>query len=159
MSKQSEEISIRKMRWMLYLMGLFKIPMIGYVRPRLISIDDQTVRVRIKLRRRTKNHLASMYFGALAVGADIAGGIHVFYFGEHLNEKISFAFKAMKADFIQRAESNVIFESREGDLIKKAILESKETGERINQSINVIAKCENGETVATFEMIVSVKVK
>ena len=26
------------------------------------------------LRRRTKNHLGSMYFGVLAVGADITGG-------------------------------------------------------------------------------------
>jgi hypothetical protein len=66
----------------MFLLGRVKIPLIGYTSPKLISIDSQSVQVKIKLRRRTKNHLSSMYFGALAVGADIAGGIQVFYFSK-----------------------------------------------------------------------------
>ena len=80
------EVSIRKMKWLLFLLGRVKIPLIGYTNPKLLSIDAQSVRVRIKLRRRTKNHLNSMYFGALAVGADIAGGIQVFYFSKMILE-------------------------------------------------------------------------
>ena len=52
-----------------------------------------------------------MYFGALAVGADIAGGIQVFYFSKMIGKEISFAFKGMNAEFIKRAESDIIFES------------------------------------------------
>lgn len=144
---------------MLFLLGCFKIPLIGFVRPRLLSIDDDTVRVQINLKRRTKNHLNSMYFGALAVGADIAGGIHAFYFAELADAKVSFAFKGMKADFIKRAESNIIFESNDGKLVQKAIEESRGSGERINQAIQVVASDKNNEIVATFEMIVSVKCK
>ncbi len=96
MSNQIKKTSIRTMQWKLFLLGFFKIPIIGYTRPKLISIDDENVVVKIKLNRRTKNHLNSMYFGALAVGADIAGGIHVFYFSEILDKKISFSFKGMK---------------------------------------------------------------
>ncbi len=158
MSKPTKIISIRKMRWMLFLLGFFKIPMVGFVRPKLISIDENQVRVKIKLRRRTKNHLNSMYFGALAVGADVAGGIHVFYFAELSNLKVSFAFKGMKADFIKRAESDIVFESNQGQLVQKAIKLSEETGERVNETINVLALDQNQEIVATFEMIVSVKV-
>jgi len=158
MSKPTKIISIRKMRWMLFLLGFFKIPLVGFIKPKLISIDENTVRVKINLRRRTKNHLNSMYFGALAVGADIAGGIHVFYFAELSNLKVSFAFKGMKADFIKRAESDVIFESNHGELVQKAINLSEETGERVNETINVIARDKHQEIVATFEMIVSVKV-
>ena len=158
MSKPTKIISIRKMRWMLFLLGFFKIPMVGFVRPKLISIDENQVRVKINLRRRTKNHLNSMYFGALAVGADVAGGIHVFYFAELSNLKVSFAFKGMKADFIKRAESDIVFESNEGQLVQKAIKLSEETGERVNETINVLALDQNQEIVATFEMIVSVKV-
>ncbi len=154
----AKEISLRKMRWMLFLLGLVKIPIVGFVRPRLISIDDETVRVKIKLRRRTKNHLKSMYFGALAVGADVAGGIHAFYFAEKSGSKVSFAFKGMKADFI-RAESDILFESNEGLLVKQAIELSKSSGERVNQTIQVKAIDQNQEVVATFEMIVSVKCK
>jgi acyl-coenzyme A thioesterase PaaI-like protein len=158
MSKPTKIISIRKMRWMLFLLGFFKIPLVGFIKPKLISIDENKVRVKINLRRRTKNHLNSMYFGALAVGADIAGGIHVFYFAELSNLKVSFAFKGMKADFIKRAESDVVFESNQGELVQKAINLSEETGERVNETINVIARDKNQELVATFEMIVSVKV-
>lgn len=155
----AKEISLRKMRWMLFLLGLVKIPIVGFVRPRLISIDDETVRVKIKLRPRTKNHLKSMYFGALAVGADVAGGIHAFYFAEKAGSKVSFAFKGMKADFIKRAESHILFESTEGLLVKQAIEQSKSSGERVNQTIQVKAIDQNKEVVATFEMIVSVKCK
>lgn len=159
MNKPNKSVSIRKMKWMLFLLGVFKIPLIGFVKPRLLLVDEKTVQVKILLRRRTRNHLNSMYFGALAVGADIAGGIHAFYFAELSNSKVSFAFKSMKADFIKRAESEILFESTEGELVKAAMDQSRLTGERINQMIQVKATDKNGELVATFEMEVSVKVK
>lgn len=159
MSNPEGKISIRTMRWKLFLMGFFKIPLIGYVKPKLLLIDDEKIQVQIKLRRRTKNHLNSMYFGALSVGADIAGGIHVFYFAEHTKHKVSFSFKSMKADFLKRAESHVIFQSMDGQLVKEAIEKSKISGERVNQAITVIAIDRNEEIVANFEMTVSVKVK
>ncbi len=151
-------MSLRKMKWMMFLLGLFKIPLIGYVHPRLLFVDEKTVRVKIRLRRRTKNHLSSMYFGALAVGADIAGGIHVFYFSELAGKKVSFSFKSMKADFLKRAESNVIFESSDGQIIQEAILSSSQSGERVNSIVYVNALNTSNEIVATFEMGVSIKV-
>jgi acyl-coenzyme A thioesterase PaaI-like protein len=152
------EISIGKMRWMMFLLGCVKIPMIGFTRPRLLTIDDDSVRVKIKLRRRTKNHLNSMYFGALSIGADIAGGIQVFYFSKKMDRKVSFAFKGMNAQFLKRAESDIVFESRGGQKIKEAMEKSLKEGSRINDSILVEAKNDTGEVVATFEMIVSVRV-
>ena len=158
MSKPNETFSIKKMRWLLFLMGIFKIPLIGYVCPKLLEINDDSVKVKIRLRRKSRNHLKSLYFGALAVGADIAGGIHVFYYSEIMGKKVSFAFKGMKADFIKRAESDVTFESNQGQVIKAGILESIETGERVNKTILVTAFDSNNEVVATFEMISSLKV-
>ena len=146
------------MRWMLFLLGLVKIPLIGYLRPKLISLDDESVKVKIKFRRRSKNHLNSMYFGALAVGADVSGGIHAFYFSKKHNKKVSFAFKGMKAEFLKRAESDVIFECRQGKLIEQIVLESFERKERINQNVIVEARNTDGEIVATFDMEISVKV-
>jgi acyl-coenzyme A thioesterase PaaI-like protein len=152
------EVSLGKMRWLLFLLGFVRIPMIAYVRPKLLSIDENSVRVRIRLRRKTKNHLNSMYFGALAVGADIAGGIQVFYFSKAMDQKVSFAFKGMNAQFLKRAESDIIFESSEGQKIKAAMEQSLSEGSRINDSIMVEAKNSSGELVATFEMIISVRV-
>ncbi len=152
------DVSIKKMRWLLFLLGFVKIPMIRFTNPKLLAIDDNSVRVKIKLRRRTKNHLNSMYFGALSVGADIAGGIQVFYFSKKMDRKVSFAFKGMNAQFLKRAESDIVFESNEGQKIQKAMEKSLKEGSRINDSIMVEAKNDQGEAVATFEMIVSVRV-
>ena len=152
------EVSIKKIRWQLFLLGLFRIPIIGFIRPKLVSIDADNVCVSINLKRRTKNHLNSMYFGALAVGADIAAGIHVFYFSEKYGKKISFAFKAMNAQFLKRAESNIRFECMEGKKVENALLKSIESGERMNEMVNVIALNLAGEQVAIFEMTVSLKV-
>ncbi|MDC0644541.1 DUF4442 domain-containing protein [Crocinitomicaceae bacterium] len=146
------------MRWLMFLLGRVKIPLIGYTNPKLIAIDSQNVRVKIKLRRRTKNHLNSMYFGALAVGADIAGGIQVFYFSKVIGRDISFAFKGMNAEFIKRAESDIIFESNQGGLVKAAIDKSISEKSRVNETIEVLAKNDQQEIVAKFDMIVSVRV-
>lgn len=152
-------IPLRKMKRLLWLMGKFKIPIIAYVRPKLMHIDEQSTQVRIKLRRRTKNHLHSMYFGALAVGADVTAGLHAFYFAEISHAKISFAFKAVKAEFIKRATSSIVFTSNEGYKVKAVFDQAMETKERVNDWINVEAKNTANETVAIFQMEISVKVK
>jgi acyl-coenzyme A thioesterase PaaI-like protein len=151
--------NLKKYVMMLRLMGIFKIPMIGYVRPRLVEINDNDVVVKIRLRRRTKNHLKSMYFGVLAVGADVTAGLHAFYFCDELNVRPSFAFKAMKSEFIKRAETDVIFTCNEGALVREQVLKAIQTNERQNHWVNVTAKDLNGDIVALFEMEISVKIK
>jgi acyl-coenzyme A thioesterase PaaI-like protein len=156
---QQEVKSLLKIRWMLSLLGCFKIPLVGYVRPKLIFLSDEQAVVRIKLRRRTRNHLKSMYFGALAVGADISGGLHAFYFAEKHGLKVSFAFKDMQANFLKRAESHVLFKSEDGSVVESTVLKSKTSGERVNQPVRVVAYNINDEVVAEFKLTVSIKVR
>ena len=150
---------LKKLKWQLFLLGKFKIPMLGFTGLKLIEINDTTAKTKIKLKRRTKNHLNSMYFGALAVGADVAAGLHAFYFAKLHSKKVSFAFKGMSCEFIKRAESDCIFVSEDGKKVEDAILESISTGDRVNTTSKVNAYDEENELVATFEMIVSVKCK
>lgn len=149
--------TLRRMQWMLFLLGLLKIPMIGFVRPKIIEMDDQKVIIRIRLRRRTRNHLGSMYFGALSVGADLAGAIHSVYFTG--GKGMSMAFKSMQAEFVKRAEGDVFFESKHGKLISQTIEESRQTRERVNRMVEVTAKNIKGELVAHFKMEISIKMK
>lgn len=156
---QAKEVSFKYIKQRLWLLGVLKIPMIGYVRPRLIQLDDDNVAIKIKLRRRTKNHLGSMYFGALAIGADLAAGVHAFYFSEKFGTKISLAFKGFSGEFLKRAESDVIFRCESGAAVLKAFNESKSDGERKNIPIPIKAFDANGDHVATIEMILSIKAK
>lgn len=147
----------KKMKWNLFLLGKLKIPMLSYTGVKLIELNDNEAKVSIKLKRRTKNHLNSMYFGALAVGADVAGGIHAFYYAEKMNKKISFAFKGMNAQFLKRAETDCVFVSNDGKKMEAAVLLSIKTQERVNETTKVIAYNLANEVVAEFEMIVSIK--
>lgn len=152
-------ISIRSLKWKIWLLGKFKIPILGFTNPKLISIDEREVVMKIKYRRRTKNHLNSMYFGALAVGADTAAGIHAFYLGAQKGYKVSLAFKSCHADFLKRAETDVLFVCKEGQKIAQQMETSLQTGERQNEPIFVEAFNTDDELVATFVMVLSLKVR
>ncbi len=149
--------TLRRMQWLLLLLGRLKIPMIGFVRPRIMEMDDQKVKIRIRLRRRTRNHLGSMYFGALAVGADLAGAIHSVYFTG--GKEMSMSFKSMQAEFLKRADGDVFFESKGGVIIREMIEESRDTGERLNRMVEVSARDIKGELVAHFKIEISIKMK
>jgi hypothetical protein len=151
-------VSLRRIKWNLFLLGLFKIPLLFYVSPKIIAISPDSCIVKIKLRRRTKNHLNSMYFGAMAVGADVAVGLHAFYLSELKKAKISLAFKSFNAEFLKRAESDVNFICEEGNKIIKMIEESKIEGKRVNEMIDVQAINSSNEMVAKFTMELSLKV-
>ncbi|MDG2465120.1 MAG: PaaI family thioesterase [Crocinitomicaceae bacterium] len=154
-----KSIPLSKLRRNIWLLGKFKIPILGFANPKLISINEDEVVMKIKLRRRTKNHLNSMYFGALAVGADTAAGIHAYYLGVEKGLNLSLAFKSCKAEFLKRAETDVTFVCKEGRKIAQQMVTSQSTGERQNEDIFVEAFNTQKELVATFVMTLSLKVK
>jgi hypothetical protein len=152
---------ITRFKLFLWYFGHFKVALIGYLRPRLIKLSDTEIVMRLPLRRRSRNHLNSMYFGALAVGADLAAGLHGFYYAEREKCKISLAFKSFQAQFLRRPESDVYFVCTGGETIKDMIMESRDSGERINKPINVKAYTHyltQPEEVADFILELSVKV-
>ena len=133
--------------------------MIGFVRPKLLVINDETVKIKILLRKKTKNHLNTMYFGALAVGADMAAGAHAFYYAKKEHSKISFAFKDFKAEFLKRPETDVVFVTNDGLKISSAFEKSKKEQQRVNQLVHVSAYDLNNELVAVFELTASIKMR
>lgn len=155
---KSEQQLLKKMRWNLFLLSRIKIPMLGRLKPELLHINDESAAIKIKLRRRSKNHLNSMYFAALAAGADCAAGLHAFYFAQKMDRKISFAFKSLEGQFLKRAETDTFFEFDGGKEIEKMVLQSIETGLRYNHICDVNAYNTNRELVAVFKMEASIKV-
>lgn len=153
--------TLQRFQYFLWLFGHFKVPLIGHLRSKLISLNDQEIVVKIPLKRRSKNHLNSMYFGALAVGADIAGGLHSFYFSKMLKLKVSVVFKSFEAQFLRRAESDVYFICMDGEKVKAMIIESQETKKRVNSFVKINAYTnypDNKEAIADFILELSVKV-
>lgn len=152
---------LRRFRFFLWYFGHFNVPLIGYLKPSLITLTDETIVIKIKLTRRSKNHLQSMYFGALAVGADLAGGLHGFYHADKAHANVLLAFKSFQAQFLKRPESDVYFVCNMGDVVKNMISESKKTGQRINKPLIINAYTnylQQPDEVANFILELSLKV-
>src|SRR4051812_24403577 len=112
---------LTRYKFFLWHFSHFKVALIGYLKPRLIQLSDCDIVVCLPLKRRSRNHLNSMYFGALAVGADLAGGLHGFYHADKAKCTVSLAFKSFQAHFLRRPESDVYFVCTEGETVKKII--------------------------------------
>tara|TARA_B110000438_G_scaffold272863_2_gene291817 strand:+ start:51 stop:530 length:480 start_codon:yes stop_codon:yes gene_type:complete len=152
---------ITKINFQLFLFGLVKVPMIFYCRPRLIAITDNKLELKIKLNRKTKNHLNSMYFGVLSVGADVTGGFLAMQTIQSSKVNIALIFKDFHAEFLKRAEGDVHFICNEGKSIRKLVKKTEESGERENLAVNIIAKVPSisDDIVAKFVLTLSLKKK
>ncbi len=138
-----------------------KVPMMSYAGITPITVNETYCVVKIPLCEKTKNHLNSMYFGALAVGADGAGGVLALYHIFVSRKNISLVFKDFSAEFLRRPEADVYFTCRDGSAIAKAIQETLETEERVNIPLTIIATTptlSGDEPVAKFILTLSLKV-
>jgi acyl-coenzyme A thioesterase PaaI-like protein len=134
------------------------VPMIAYLAPSVVLSSDDEIAIRIRLRRRSKNHLKSMYFGALQVGADVAGGFMALRHAQAAGQPISFVFKDAEASFLRRAESDVTFTCGDGRVIRRTVEAAIASGERHEIPVRIDATCD-GERVAQFTLTLSLRRK
>jgi len=142
------------------LIGLFKIRMIGFVSAKLVKYTSEKTVIRVPLNRRTRNHLGSVYFGALAVGADVTGAWIAFDHLARSKKNVSIAFKDMKAEFLKRADGDVHFTCLDGLKVADAFGQTLSDGERKNVGLEVVATVPSkygDEPVATFNMTLSMR--
>ncbi len=142
--------------------GLRKVPMLFFVAPSVVERTPERTVIKIPLRRRTKNHLGSMYFGVLAAGADLAAGFVAMEAIRKSGEPVSLIFKDMKAEFLKRAEGDTHFVCEEGVLVRDLVTKAIETGERVEMPVPIVAICPKklgDEPVARFVLTLSLKRK
>ena len=141
--------------------GLTKIPMIWWLRPRVLAHDEVRTAIMLPLSRRSKNHLGSMYFGALSAGADLAGGLAAMREIGKSGKKISLSFKTFHANFTKRAEGDVLFECDQGEQIREFVKMVAASSERHEMMVNIRATCPKigPEVVGEFQLELSLKAK
>ncbi len=142
--------------------ALTKVPMIFYSRASIVEISTEKVVLKLPLRRRNKNHLNSMYFGALNIGADVCGGVIAMLRLQSSRQKYSFSFKSFKADYLKRPEGDTYFTCTQGKEIGRFIEKVSQSDERMEMPIQVTATVPDklgDEPVAEFELVISVRRK
>ncbi|MGR9106946.1 MAG: DUF4442 domain-containing protein [Gammaproteobacteria bacterium] len=141
-------------------LALTRIPMIAFVGPRFRELSATRAVIRIPLGYRTRNHLGSMYFGAMAVGADLVIGGLAWNLIRQSGKPLNLIFKDFKAQYHKRAEDDVLFICEEGAVIRALIERVIEIEERVNGTISAYALVPSrfgDEPVATFELTLSLK--
>tara|TARA_R110002126_G_scaffold98045_31_gene228188 strand:- start:2891 stop:3367 length:477 start_codon:yes stop_codon:yes gene_type:complete len=155
-------MSLSKANWGLKFFAWRYIPLIGFCSPKIVKMSSSTLEVTMPHSWRTKNHLGSVYFGALAIGADLAGAFLVFSKAKARGINANFAFKDVQGQFLKRPEAKVHFTSEDGDIIDQMLDESLASGERVNKPVKVTVTCPSlhgSEPMAMFTLTLSIKAK
>jgi acyl-coenzyme A thioesterase PaaI-like protein len=144
----------------LRLWTLTKIPLLFFLRPSVVEVSARRTVIRIPLSRRSRNHLGSMYFGALCAGADLAGALTAMRRIEASGRRISLIFKDVQAQFFKRAEGDVLFSCEDGEAVAGLVQRAIESGEREEIPVSVVATVPEklgSEPAARFVLTLSLK--
>lgn len=112
--------------------------------------------------RRTRNHLKSMYFGALCTGADAAAALPALDALRRAGVPMSVVFKDVRGEFFKRPEAEVHFTCAQVAQIRDLVEKARISGERESLSVEVVATVPSllgEEPVARFALTLSVKRK
>jgi acyl-coenzyme A thioesterase PaaI-like protein len=144
----------------LRLWTLFRIPLLFFLRPSVVEASAERTIVRIPLTRRSRNHLGSMYFGALCAGADLAGALTAMRRIEASGRRVSLIFKDVRARFLRRAEGDVLFVCEDGAAVAALVARTIESGEREELPVTIVARVPADaaeEPAAEFVLTLSLK--
>lgn len=145
--------------------GTFKVPLIGHLRTRIVANSDDHTVVTVPLRRRSRNHWGTMYFGSLAVGADVAGGWAameaILDTKRRTGTDVGFVFRDVQAEFLRRPDGHVHFTCRDVDAMRELIDAAAADGQRHDLPVEVVATVpsQGDEPVARFTLTLSVKAR
>lgn len=153
--------SLMRTDLLIRMFGFRQIPLIYYTGLRVVCADDNICEVCIPLSWRTRNHLGSMYFGALAIGADVAGGLAAFLHVLRSDKNIAVVFKDMQAEFLKRPEGDVHFTCKQVAQVESLMKEVENSKDRKDITVEVTATVPtiSSDAVARFKLTLSAKQK
>lgn len=140
-------------------LGLLKLPLLAFCFPKVKELSENKSIIKIRLGYRTKNHLRSMYFGALAIGAELSVALTAVDQIQKSKRRIDFIFKDFKAEFLKRADGHVLFICEEAAGVKGLIQEAIHSEERLEKEFKGYAIVESRpeEKIMTYTLTLSVK--
>jgi hypothetical protein len=148
---------------MVRLWSLQNVFLLWLIRPKILELTDNRCIVRVPLNWITRRRdIHAMYLGTLCMGADVAAGLISFKIVNERKERVVFIFKDLKAEFLKRAEGDVVFTNNDGHVVQDLLRRALETGERQEATVHITATVPSklgDEPVATFELTLSVKKK
>lgn len=139
--------------------SLLKLPLLAFTAPKVVALTERQSIVQVKLGWRTRNHLGVMYFGALAIGAELSIALKAVDEIAKSGKRIDFLFKDFQADFLKRADGHVNFVCDEADGVAELIHQAAQSTERVEKTFkgHAIVPTSGPNPVMTYQLTLSVK--
>ena len=139
----------------------FKIPLLAFITPQVMELGERRAVVRVRLGLRTRNHLGVMYFGALAMGAELSIALKCLQAISASGKKIDFIFKDFEAQFLKRVDGHAHFVCDQGDQISALIGKAAISADRQEKTFSGYAfvPSKSEEPVMNYKLTLSVKMR
>lgn len=139
--------------------SLLKLPLLAFISPRIVKCSEEQSVVKVGLGMRTRNHLGVMYFGALAMGAELSIAVKAVQEIQRSGQKIDFLFKNFKSEFHKRADGDVHFICDEAHAVAELIRLSARSAERHEATFKgrAIVPSKGPDAVMDYELTLTVK--
>ena len=150
-----------KMTAFINMYSLLKLPLLAFAAPQIILLSDRQSIVKVRLGWRTRNHLGVMYFGALAMGAELSIALKAVDEIAKSKKRIDFLFKDFHADFLKRADGHVHFICDEAEQVAELIQQAAHSPERFTKTFkgHAIVPSKGPDPVMTYTLSLTVKAR
>ena len=149
---------IKKLNRFIRTLSLVKVPLLGICRPQVLELTDKIARVKLPYEFLTKNHLGSMYFGALAMGSELSIALRLLDRMRREKVPVSFIFKDFQCEFLKRAETDVHFVTEQVKAVDALIDQAAGSSDRHNGTFEGYAvSATTGEKLMTYKLTISMK--
>lgn len=138
--------------------SLMKLPLLAFITPEFTEFSDQRCVVKVRLGYRTRNHLGSMYFGALAMGAELSIAATAIQAIQDSGQKIDFIFKDFEAQFLKRGDAAVLFICDQVAAVRELIEQAAHSPDRFEKKFEGFARTvESEEPIMKYKLTLSVR--
>ncbi|WP_109300342.1 DUF4442 domain-containing protein [Aquimarina sp. AU474] len=138
---------------------LLKLPSAWICGVRVKSIDRNSCVVTVKHRWMNQNPFKSMFWAVQGMAAELTTGALVTGYIRNSGKNISMLVANNNATFTKKATGRITFKCNDGELVKKAIEKTIETGEGQTVWMKSIGTNAEGIEVSTFNFEWTLKVK
>lgn len=148
-----------KLTAMINAYSALNIPLLAFITPRVLELSEARAVVRVRLDRRSRNHLGVMYFGALAMGAELSIALQALDSIQKSRQRIDFIFKNFSCEFLKRADGHVHFVCEQTGSVKALIEEAAQNSNRLEKTFQgrAIVPSQGDGPVMKYQLTLSVK--
>jgi len=139
--------------------SILKLPLLAFAGPKVVTLTDTQSVVKVGLGWRTRNHLNVMYFGALAMGAELSIALKAITEIRNSRQRIDFIFKDFKCEFLKRADGDAHFVCDDAAGVADLIRRAGESDQRLEGTFKGFAfvPSKGPDPVMTYQLTLSVR--